>query len=145
MFTITLVVPHTIVEADSPVREIICSWICTCKLFHKPTCQFFPCLFHCPLSLYLNTVLPFLSLLKEELSISCGNHWPETKQTILDGNSGITFLIRSGYSPAGRVCQYDLFTRLLIRAFSEVEKPFLFFDFVALTAKVENKKEFSTS
>ena len=32
------------------------------------------------------------------------------------------FSVRSGYSPGGRVNK-NLFTRLLIRAFSEVEKP----------------------
>ena len=35
--------------------------------------------------------------------------------------------------------------RRLIRAFSDVEKPFLFSDLVALTAKSENKKGFSMS
>ena len=36
-------------------------------------------------------------------------------------------------------------TRQIIRALSDVEKPFLFSDLAALTAKSENKKGFSTS
>ena len=51
---------------------------------------------------------------------------------------------RSGYSPGGRVDEH-LFTRLLIRAFYDVEKPLLFSDLAALTAKSENKKGFTTS
>ena len=42
-----------------------------------------------------------------------------------------------GYSPGGRVNKH-LFTRLLIRAFSDVEKPFLFSDLAVKAAKSEN-------
>ena len=34
-----------------------------------------------------------------------------------------------------RSCQYNFFTRLTIRAFSDVEKPFLFSDLAALSFK----------
>ena len=45
----------------------------------------------------------------------------------------------SGYSPGGRVNK-NLYTRMLIRAFSDVEKPFFLFpDLAALTAKSGNK------
>ena len=39
-------------------------------------------------------------------------------------------------------CQKNLFTRLLIRVFSDVEKPFLFSYLAALTAKSENNVGF---
>ena len=57
----------------------------------------------------------------------------------LPGELSTVRLLRSGSFPGGRVNK--TFTRLLIRAFSDVEKPY-FSDSAALTAKSENKKAF---
>ena len=52
-----------------------------------------------------------------------------------DKLNGVKLYISTSCQPGSRV----------IRAFSKVEKPFLFSDLAALTAKPENKKGFSRS